>query len=70
MFLLGNPEGRKSPGRPRHKWENNIKMDCREIAGGIVDLINLAQSRHRWQAVVNTVMNFQVLYNVQNYLTS
>jgi hypothetical protein len=58
--LVGRPEGRRPLGRPRHRWEENIKMDLREIELGDVDWSHLAQDRDRWQAVVNTVMNLRV----------
>jgi hypothetical protein len=44
-ILVGKPEGRRPLGRPRHRWEDNIKMDLREIGFGDVDWINLAQDR-------------------------
>jgi hypothetical protein len=59
-ILVGRPEGRRPLGRPRHRWDDNIKMDLREIGFGDVDWINLAQDRDRWRAVVNTVMSLQV----------
>jgi hypothetical protein len=46
--------------RPRRRWEDNIKMDLREVGWGGVDWINLAQDRDRWRALVNTVMNLWV----------
>jgi hypothetical protein len=60
-FLMGEREGRRPLGRPRHRWEDAIKMDLREIGLGSVDWIQLAQDRDRWRALVNTVMNLQVL---------
>jgi len=57
--LVGKPEGRRPVGRPRRKWEDNIKMDLREV-GGDGDWMELAQNRDRWRALVNTVMNFRV----------
>jgi len=57
--LVGKPEGKRSLGRPRRRWEDNIKMDLWEV-GGSGDWMELAQDRDRWQALVNTVMNFQV----------
>jgi hypothetical protein len=57
--LVGKPEGRIPLGRPRRRWEDNIKMDLREVGWG-VDSIDLAQDRDRWQALVYTVMNFRV----------
>jgi hypothetical protein len=59
-ILVGNPEGTKPLGRPRHRWEDNIKMDLREIGFGDVDWIHLAQDRAQWWALVNMVMNLQV----------
>jgi hypothetical protein len=59
-ILVGKPEGRRPLGRPRCRWEDNIKMDLREIGFGDVDWICLAQDRDRWQALVNMVMSLQV----------
>jgi len=56
--LVGKPEGKRHPGRPRHRWEDNIKMDLQEDGFGGMDWIELAQDR--WQALVNAVMNLQV----------
>jgi hypothetical protein len=47
-------------GRPRRRWEGNIKMDLQEAGWGTTDRINLAQVMDRWRAVVNAVMNFRV----------
>jgi hypothetical protein len=58
--LVGKPEGRRPLGRPRHRWEDNIKMDLQEVGWGGMDWINLAQDRDRWRALVNAVMNFRV----------
>jgi hypothetical protein len=58
--LVGKPEGRRPLGRPRRRWEDNIKMGVREVGWGGMDWINLAQDRDRWRAVVNTVMNLRV----------
>ena len=58
--LVGKPDGKRPLGRPRRRWEDNIKMDLREVRGG-GDWIELAQDRDRWRALVNTVMNFRVL---------
>jgi hypothetical protein len=60
-ILVGKPEGKKPLGRPRRRWENNIKMDLREIGWGGMDWIDLAQDRDQWRALVNTVMNLRVL---------
>jgi hypothetical protein len=59
-ILVGRPEGRRPLGRPRRRWEDNIKMDLREIGFGDVNWIDLAQDRDRWRALVNTVMNLRV----------
>jgi hypothetical protein len=63
MVLVGKPKRKRPFGRPRHRWEDGIKMDLWEIGwgGGGVEWIYLAQGRDRWQAVVNAVMNLQVL---------
>jgi hypothetical protein len=60
-ILVGRPEGRRPLGRPGSRWENNMKMDLKEIGFGDVDWIHLAQDRDKWRAVVNSVMNLQVL---------
>jgi hypothetical protein len=57
--LAGKPAGRRPLGRPRRRWENNIKMDLREVGRGCA-LDRLAQYRDRWRAVVNAVMNLRV----------
>jgi hypothetical protein len=59
-ILVRRPEGRRPLGRPRHRWEDNINMDLREIGFGDVDWIHLAQDRDRWRALVNTVMDLRV----------
>ena len=58
--LLGKPVGKRPLGRPRRRWEDNIKMDLREVGGGGGDWMELAEDRDRWRALVNTVMNFRV----------
>jgi hypothetical protein len=58
-ILVGRPEGRRPLGRPRHKWEDNMKMDLQEVGWGM-DWIELAQDRDRWRALVKAVMNLQV----------
>jgi hypothetical protein len=59
--LMGKPEGKRSLGKPRRRWEDGIRMDLSEIGSGSVDWIQLAQDRDRWRALVNTVMNLKVL---------
>jgi hypothetical protein len=58
-LLVMRPEGRRPLGRPRRRWEDNIKMDLREIWFGDVDWIHWAQDRDRWRALMNTVMNLR-----------
>jgi hypothetical protein len=57
---VGIPEGKRPLGRPRHRWEDNIKMDLLEVGCGGMDWIELAQDRDRWQSLVNMVMNLRV----------
>ena len=57
--LVGKPEGKRPLGKPRRRWEDNIRMDLQEVGGG-GDWMELAQDRDRWRALVNTVMNFWV----------
>jgi hypothetical protein len=59
-ILVGKPEWRRTLGRARRRWEDNIKKDLREIGFGDVDFIHLAQDRDRWRALVNKVMNLRV----------
>ena len=68
--LVGKPEGKSTLGRPRHRWEDNIKMDLQEVRCGGMDWIGLAQDRDRWRALVNAVMNIRVTLNARNFLTS
>jgi hypothetical protein len=68
-ILVGRPEGRRALGRPRRRWEDNIKMDLQEVGWGI-DWIELVQDRDRWWALVNAVMNIRVPQNAGNFLTS
>jgi len=58
--LVGKLEGKRPLGRPRHRWENNIKMDLQEVGCGGTDWIEMAQNRDRWWALVNVVMNLRV----------
>ena len=57
---MGKPDGRRPLGRPRLRWEDNIKMDLQEVGFGGKDLIELAQDRDRWRTVVNAVMSLRV----------
>ena len=58
--LVGELEGKRPLGRPRRRWEDNIKTDLQEIGGGCGDWMELAQDRDRWRALVSTVMNRRV----------
>jgi hypothetical protein len=69
-ILMGRPEGRRPLGRPRRRWEDNIKMDLQDVGWGSMDLIDMAQDRDRWRAVVSAVMNLRVPQNAGNFLTS
>ena len=57
--LVGKPEGNRPLGRPKRRWEDNIKMDLRKVGKG-GDWKELAQDRGRWRALVNTVLNFRI----------
>jgi hypothetical protein len=58
--LVGKPEGRRPLGRPRRRWEDNIKMDLQEVAGSRGDRMELAQDRDSWRALVGTVRDLRV----------
>jgi hypothetical protein len=60
--LVGRPKGKRPLGRPRRRWEDNIKMDLRELGMDGANWIRLAQVRVQWQAFVNTMMNLRVPY--------
>ena len=57
--LVGKPEGKRPLGRPRCRWEDNIKMDLQKVGRGFGDWMELAQDRERWRALVSTVINFR-----------
>jgi len=59
--LVGKPEGKRPLGRPRRRWEDNIKMDLQEVECGGMEWIELAEDKDRWRALVNAVMNLRVL---------
>jgi hypothetical protein len=58
--LVGKPEGKRPLGRPRHRWEDNIKTDLQEAGVGCGDWIELAQGKDRWRALVSTAKNLWV----------
>jgi hypothetical protein len=58
--LVEKPEGRRPLGRPRPRWEDNIRMDLRKVGCGCVDWMELAQDRDRWRALLRAVMNLRV----------
>ena len=58
--LVGKPEGKRPLGKPRRRWEDNIKMELQEVVGGCGDWMELAQDRDSWRALVRTVRNLRV----------
>jgi hypothetical protein len=68
--LVGKPEGKRPLGKPRGRWEDNIRMDLQEVGCGGIDWLGLVQDRDRWRELVNAVMNLGVQYNAGNFLTS
>jgi hypothetical protein len=58
--LVGKPEGKRPLGRSRRRWEDNIEMDVQEVGGGLGDLMELAQDRDSWRALVSTVKKLRV----------
>jgi hypothetical protein len=58
-MLMGKSEGKRALGRPRHRWEDNIKIDLREIGWDDMDWINLTEGKEQWLALVNMVMNLR-----------
>jgi hypothetical protein len=60
LVLVGKPEVKRPLGRPRHRWEDNVRMDLQEMGCGCEDWIGLAQDRDTWRALVIAVRNFRV----------
>jgi len=69
-LLVGKHEAKRSHGRPRCRWEDNIKMDLQDVGCGNMAWVELAQGRDRWRALVNGVMNLRVPQNAGNFLTT
>ena len=59
-FLVGKPEGKRPLGRPRRRWEDNVRLDLQEVGGGCGDWMELVQVRDRWRELVSTVRNLRV----------
>jgi hypothetical protein len=68
--LVGKREGKQPLGRPRRRWEDNIKMNLQDVRYVGMDWIDLAQNRDRWRVRVNAVRNLRVLFNAGNFLIS
>jgi hypothetical protein len=69
-ILVEKPERKRPLGGLRLRWEDNIKINFREIGCGGMDWINVAQCRDQWKALVNTVMNLRIPQNVGKFLSS
>jgi len=70
MVLVRKPEGRRPLGRPRRRWEDNIKIDIMEVGYGGMDWTELTPDRDRWRTLVSGGMNLRVPLNAGNFLTS
>jgi len=68
--LMGKTEGKRSFGRTRRRWDDNIKMDLQEVGWGCGNWMELARDRDRWRALVSMVMNFRVPQIAGNFLTN
>ena len=60
MLLRGKPTGKRPLGRPRHRWEDNIRMDLEEIGINAGNWVDSAQDSNYWRALVNTALNLGV----------
>jgi hypothetical protein len=68
-ILVGKPEGKRPPGRHKHSWDDNFKVECREIGWGDVDWIHVDQGRDQCRALMNRVVNLQDPQNSGTYLS-
>ena len=68
--LVGKPEGKRPLGKPRRRWEGNIKIDLQEVGRGCGDWMELTEDRDRWRVLVSTVMILRVPKNAGNFLIS
>jgi hypothetical protein len=66
--LVEKPEGRRRLGRPRHRWEYNIRKELQEVGCGCADWLELAQDRDRWRALLSAVMNLRVFIKYGEFL--
>ena len=68
--LVGKPGGKRPLGKPRRRWEDNIKMDLHEVGCGGMEWVELARDMDRWRTLVNAAMNLIILLNAGDFLTS
>jgi hypothetical protein len=68
--LVWRPEGKRTLGRRSSRWEDNIKMDLKEVGWRLMDWIDLTLDRDMWLALVNAVIKLRVTQNARNFLTS
>jgi hypothetical protein len=61
-IFVGKPEGKRPLGRPRRRWEDNIRLGLEELGQEVVDWVHLAQARDQWRAVMNKVINLRGIY--------
>jgi hypothetical protein len=66
--LVEKPEGKRTLGSPRRRWEDNIKMDLQEVGCGVMEWIELAQDRNRWRVLVTAVMKLSGSIKCGEYL--
>jgi hypothetical protein len=68
--LVERPEGKRALRRPRHRWEDNIKLSIEEVRWAGMNWIDLAQDRDRWRALVSAIMNLRFPLNAGEFLDS